>query len=105
MTMQFDEKIQNEIDYVMDHFDFEKVHKVMTLLDWKWAGYDDELTIGDIRRFARGQIKDCLKCLFKYNEKEFTIECGGFVTNIYDSGDKIYISLRFSVTSWDNNYE
>lgn len=30
--------IYEQIDSVLERFDFDKVHKVMQLLDWKWGG-------------------------------------------------------------------
>lgn len=31
------EKLQEKIDYIMDSFDFHKVHKVMETLNWTWV--------------------------------------------------------------------
>jgi len=31
------ENEQKMVDECMDYLDFEKVHKVMTFLDWKWG--------------------------------------------------------------------
>lgn len=104
MTMHFNDQIQDGIDYIMDNFDFGKVHKVMEFLDWNWAGYD-EISEGDIRRYARKLIKDCLSTMIRRNDSEFSIECGGFVVHTYnqtEDNDKVYISLRFSLASWDN---
>ena len=104
MTMQFNDQIQNDIDLIMDNFDFGKVYKVMEFLDWKWSGYD-EITEGDIRAYARKQIKLCLYNMLRYGESEFSIECGGFFVHTHnqtEDNDKVYISLRFSLASWDN---
>ena len=99
--MQFSDKILNDIDYVLDNFDFEKVHKVMEFLEWKWAGYD-EISIGDLRQYARKLIKNCLSGMIKGNENQFSIECAGFVVQSYQYDDDVRFSLRFSLASWDN---
>lgn len=101
--MQFSDKILNDIDYILDHFDFERVHKVMTFLDWKWHDYD-EISIGDLRQYARKLIKENLSQLIRYGHTKYTLECRGFVVESYNDDEDygIRFSLRFSLSSWDN---
>lgn len=63
MTKQ--EAIQQQIDDIMDTFEFEKIHEWMTATDWKWAigGNDGTLrsevpSIYEIRRAARERLKE-----------------------------------------------
>ena len=48
----------------MERFDFEKVHKVMKFLNWKWAmssnGYDVP-SIEDLRAWALHQLNECVR--------------------------------------------
>jgi hypothetical protein len=59
MTKQ--EAIQEQIDEIMDTFDFERVHKVMEYLDWTWGGYPESPSISVIRIHARERLKDAVK--------------------------------------------
>jgi hypothetical protein len=54
MTKQ--EAIQEQIDEIMDSFDFEKVHKIMEALNWEWheQGIPD---IYSLRTSARKHLK------------------------------------------------
>ena len=42
MKAEIELELLKEIDNVTRSFDFEKVHKVMTFLDWKWYFKDSE---------------------------------------------------------------
>ena len=87
------QKQQELIDDIMDNFDFEKVHKVMTFLNWKWAMLDGYAipSISDIRSRARDRLKTVLL------EKYGYCESGGLVARKYDDGT---ISLEFKIESW-----
>jgi hypothetical protein len=59
MTKQ--EAIQQQIDYIMDTFEFNKVESIMKLLDWKW--HENELPDEyDIRQHARYCLKMAAGC-------------------------------------------
>jgi hypothetical protein len=75
----------------MDHFDFDKVHKVMLALDWTYHdsnGVPDKATL---RRSARRLLQGCV-------ERNIG-GTGGFVVHI----DREYgsLSLAFVVEEWD----
>ena len=66
--------MQELIDDIMDSFDFDKVHKVMEFLDWKWANnlkIEEIPEIYEIRKFARNLLKECIA-------EKTVIESGGF---------------------------
>lgn len=53
--MDFDE----QIDHIMNFFDFCKVHRVMTLLDWRWIRAPngaDVPSICDLKQTAMGLL-------------------------------------------------
>lgn len=66
---------QDMIDEVMDNFDFDKVHKMMAAVGWKWAKEDGGYTVPDIQRLkkaARYLIKKAIK------DDVIDISTGGF---------------------------
>jgi len=54
-------KKKEAIDSILDNFDFERVHKAMTALDWEWASTDGVPEIPDLRQKARELLKDVSK--------------------------------------------
>ena len=104
MSEVFD--LHEDIEVILDYFDFEKCHKVMEFLDWRWFQTNGVPSIGEMRRFARNLINDTVRGLQRETTvtKEYSIECGGFHVSAWQEypGEKIYITLRFSLTSWGN---
>jgi hypothetical protein len=108
------------IDDIIDEFNFEKVHKAMTALDWKWAmpitGDDGPLilqvpTLDRLKAFARcrliGSIKTglCfsggLKAEYFPAIQEDVIEGGA----IKQYAQPEYFVLTFELTSTCSGYE
>lgn len=92
MTKQ--EAIQEQIDNIMDTFEFDRVQTVMTALDWKWYSHEDIPGIVEIRQSAR-------KTLNTLRQDYRTSGSGGF-TAIKDSGEDdgkpwVRISLFFGI--------
>jgi hypothetical protein len=81
------------IDEILDEFDFEKVHKVMVALDWKWV--DGVPTIGDLRRTARELLNDLVRGELR------GVGTGG----LYAYMENGLIGLRFEVTNWEVEVE
>lgn len=52
-------------------FEFDKVRTMMNVVGWKWAGVDSPLSVEDIKKFCKTQIKYCL-------ENKVSTSCGGF---------------------------
>lgn len=107
MIMTDELNYTGEMDYVLEHFDFEKCHKVMELLDWKWWHTGGVPIVDEMREFARGLIKDAINGMSQQQTvtKEYTLKCGGFSVTVDQEypGQKVYISLRFILTSFDNH--
>lgn len=59
MTKQ--EAIQEQIDEIMDTFDFERVHNVMKHLNWTWRDALKPPPTYEIRAHARERLKDAVK--------------------------------------------
>ena len=67
---------QEQVDNIMDEFEFERVHEMMEAVDWTW-GDDGVPDVRDIRRAAR-------KRLYALRENSYSV-CGGF-TAMKDEG-------------------
>lgn len=110
IDLQFDrqvvyDRIETEI---LDHFDFNKVQKVMEHLDWTWFQIGDEVpTVSDIRKKARELLRECADKLLDNpddNFPDFVVGTGGLYATAYRGGDGSieYFKLYFAVESWDN---
>ena len=110
----------NLIDDIIDEFNFEKVHKAMTALDWKWAipitGNDGTLelqvpSLSRLKKFARYLLIDSietelcfsggLKAEYFAAIQEETIEGGA----IKHYAQPEYFVLTFELTSTCSGYE
>ena len=84
------------IEDILDEFDFQKVHKAMELLEWKWGMPPAYPSIGELRKTARS----LLKCLIPH-EAGSTATGGFHADKRTIDGDPFY-KLSFVLTSWDN---
>ena len=89
------------IEECMDWFDFERVHKAMVLLDWKW-GMDDDAEVPDLpslRKTARGYLRSAIEqCTGTY----FTVGSGGFEATAHRDPNGMLegVTLRFILADW-----
>lgn len=95
---------QEDFDYILDSFDFERVKKVMDLLEWKY--FDSEgstVSIYELRKMARY----VLKSLLPYNNKDnYTVGCGGFEATVskYTNLEKPFFQLKFVVEEQNSEH-
>lgn len=91
-----------QIEDLLDEFDFDKVKKVMDCLDWVYHdSADDEVSIGELRRMARR----LLEIVYKADPSpEYYTASGGFEVNryMYPGDSQKYITLKFVVAEWSN---
>lgn len=88
-----DNKKNDIINHLIDKFDFEKVHKVMVVLDWKWVNCD---AVPDIKK-----MKEHVRSLFNdlYIKKNLMyVQCGGFKLSKEKEDDIDIFILEFIVT-------
>lgn len=87
-------KHRDMIDDIMDAFNFERVHSVMVMLDWKWGtdGYIPDIV--ELRKTAR----DLLSRVITDECRE--IATGGFHA-MFDSG---VLRLMFVLEDYDSWY-
>jgi hypothetical protein len=89
---------------IMDRFDFEKIHKCMQALNWKWRG--EEVTVED--------LKICAEQLINYIKRDIeagvdgawlSVSTGGFkATGHLIQGDW-RLTLEFIVAQWEGSPE
>ena len=97
--------IDDAIEDILDEFDFEKVKKVMDLLDWTWCDADDGVPrIGELRKKARQLLKECaFKVLLSSEiDTDYCIATGGFRASAYKYDDNVYFRLAYELASWDD---
>lgn len=86
------------INYIVDHFDFEKVQKTMTALNWCWQHIDDpddqSMRPPSVDRMRLVATRLLLNAA---NEKERLFGTGGFQAERYDDG---HLELSFILTHY-----
>lgn len=102
--MTQDQLIDNMITDIMEDFDFEKVRKVMLMLDWKWDIGNGEMTVPSVYRMtkkAEQLLRDAAK---DYGKKDHhTISSGGFTATLYE--DMLTLSFELEeVTAFPEDY-
>jgi len=89
------------VQQILANFDFEKVRKVMELLNWKWVDSEKTPTIGELYQTAEQLLNMVSNSLFTTSDQS-TEELGGFVATIYDNGD---LRLSFVVENYEVVHE
>nr|QMP83156.1 MAG: hypothetical protein [Caudoviricetes sp.] len=94
----------NNINEILDNFNFEKVKKVMDFLNWEWVGSNGVPEIYELRQHARKLMNTAVTECIKSKQEDYFTECGGFRVecNKYEDDPKMYIRLSFNIESWDN---
>ena len=80
---------EDQINEIMDWFNFGKVYETMVALDWKWV--NETPSEGEIRKKARDLLKDLVR-----TKNCDVIGTGGFEAYRYGS----QLGLRFVVSDW-----
>lgn len=86
---------KEHINFIMDSFDFEKVHKYMKLDDWKWGIINAIPTVEELKSTARNLLVS-----IKNEESGYYVSTGGFTAmKCYDS-----LRLMFSIDDVDSEF-
>lgn len=92
------EVIQNQIDDIMDEFDFDQVEKVMEFLGWEWSSSNGVPEKYEIKKQARKLLKQAAE----FNGGG-TTSTGGFVASSKfgedGNGKWVLLKLDFSIES------
>ena len=90
MPSECEKRWSTKVAWLLDTFDFEKVHTAMVALNWKWSN-NRVPTVDRIRSVAVGLIIDCITS----DTRECTISTGGF--EVYVNHDDRILDLKFMV--------
>lgn len=86
----------------LDEFDFYRVHKVMTFLDWKYSDDKNVPTIETLRKNARKYLVDVVKEALE-RKTEYITSTGGFRYEAkHYENDYLWLRVAFEIESWDN---
>ena len=96
--------MKDQIDYIMDNFNFERVHVAMTALDWTWVDYLDMAklsvpTVPMLRKAAR-------RLLTSAADGQITTASGGFQAKYWppEGEDEAMLVLSFVLAECNSEY-
>lgn len=99
------DNVANDIEDILDEFDFDVVKKTMDFLDWTWFDADEGVPrIGELRKKARRLLSEvAVKVLLSAEiVTDHHIATGGFRAAAYKYDDKVQFRLSFELAEWDN---
>lgn len=76
--MTYREAVEEQIDDIMDEFDFDKVHKIMEFLNWEWWFEGNEKRVPEVcelRKKAREHLRHVARCGGTTGSGGFTAQC------------------------------
>ena len=77
------------IDKIIKGFDFERVHKIMLLLNWTWFPRNTVPTIEELKKTAESLLKQA-EIEFEKTKIFSNIETGGFVAEATQFGLRLF---------------
>lgn len=93
--------LEQQADFIMKSFDFEKVAQVMRKLDWHWASVTGIPTVNDIKRAARRMLDEIVEDIKDNPDAERSVhgrETCGFRAEIIHGS---LLRLTFQITSME----
>ena len=99
-------KLRNKIDDIMENFDFERVHKVMDMLEWRWGSAKNGVpSVEELKKEAKRLLVSA--CVEKNH-----ISTGGFKAVFekstgwgLDNDDDPYVGLEFILEEWEGGLD
>jgi hypothetical protein len=93
--MKKEELIDKMVTSVMEDFDFDRVHRVMVNLDWKWDIGNGEMTVPSHYRLTKKAELLLRDAAQHYGDEEFySCGSGGFMAHL----DGTTLTLQFTLT-------
>lgn len=105
--------IWDKVDEILTEFDFKKVYRIMKMMGWCWANWEDEYGNVHTNKIPSEYAirKEALRLICRALEDGTFISSGGFdVDWSYDEGHLAreddgsyitYLSLKFVLERWD----
>jgi hypothetical protein len=100
-------KRSDMVNEVLAHFDFEKVHKVMTYLNWKWFDKASVPSISDLKESAEHHLYSAIEQALSPNNTDhhevgWMSASGGFEAMAWknEDGTLARVRLEFVVADW-----
>ena len=92
---------REQINEILDNFDFDKVEVVMKALDWKWWNSENSIpTKFEMQKKAASLLEDAYYEAKKWKVSHYLVGCGGFeATASYWEGE-VRLGLSFVVAGW-----
>jgi hypothetical protein len=95
-NIRFNDLEQKAFDRLMQEFDFEKVHRVMTHIDWDWCHTNGVPTVGDLMAATIDKFQ-----ALQIDPELVSICSGGLkLSRTSDDGEPI-LRLQFILEEWD----
>ena len=84
----------------LDNFDWERVHRVMTFLDWEWM-FNGVPSIEELKKEAKHHIDNAYEGWLKTGA-HYVSSSGGLVARVSTEEGEPYFDLSFVLANWDN---
>lgn len=81
------------INYIIEKFNFEKVHAYMVLTNWRYRGNDKPPSIEELKDTAYYVLSRCLVEVYKDENKCHFCSTGGFKASYNPIGRNIELSF------------
>ncbi len=104
-----DQSHKEKLEYIIEKFNFERVHLTMITLDWKWVTHGKEFTHNvptmlRLKTSARDLMSRAYSHLMKHTDQsEYTCGSGGFEATCWADPENIGefgFTLKFVLTEW-----
>lgn len=94
------------IKYIIENFNWDKAHKVMKFLDWKWLGEDESPSHGKLMLHASKLLNDTYDKALENKGETVSIMTGGLKATAQRDEEGIYrLNLEFILTWWEYDFE
>lgn len=93
---------RKKINECLEELEFEKIHKVMEMLNWQWSihtNFEDRCevpTVSYMKMHVKNMLHECYEEMDK-NDEDWRISTGGFVVRTFKDND---CEVTFELTSW-----